>query len=900
MSKRPRGEEEAAGLRRAIELICHREPTGDEVTSGGKLTQLEQQVVHMRESLPTDVILLVACGYRIKFYGRDSRVASRRFGIMCIQAQPFEYSSVPCTRVSIYISRLVAMGYRVAFADQESASLRATSGNVKGIFSRDIGRLYSRGTLLPGELPSSFESSRGEGSTQPGDEEALEGDANVPEVLPLTVREESSELFLCFIRPLSGGEPGGKIELILLSFVTHTLERHNFSLESEMLDILHRYDIVEVVVLYDEKEMRKYGLQRSPALRRHAVAPSPLCGLPEAFSHPLSTLLPLHFGPTANGEEDDKSVTVSVSLYSGSVDQSISDYLVPFKLDATFWKMCTEAKTPQVPKTTEKDTAGFLDLPGTTLSALDVFHSSIGAKGSLLALLDHSITVAGLRKLRAWLAAPLCSASAIKSRSEAVTSLLQTNINVSVVNLLREFAKFGDVQTTLGKLKAQKCTVLEYLRLLRAVSTTHKLATNALSCCQGRTCYLLNDTLESVASDNIRVFLQAHSYELTMAAVSATEYYESLASDLPPSLQQHAADRDETLRMLDEELVRVRGVLHLPALEFRTISGTSFILDVPQAKRRAAPSDWIVLSETKSNVRYHTPTIVDLVVRLCSARERLALAANEAWLERQTELINCMTTMKLFETVIDSVATLDALRCLAQASSAPGYVLPTVTDETQCIIIEDGQHPMLNSLLRGGYVGCDVKLMRGGTWILTGPNMGGKSALMRMVGTFVILAQLGCYVPAKMAQLPVFKAVHCRMGSSDSLIEGSSTFLKEMEETSRILNSRSLSSSLVLLDELGRGTSSFDGIAVAAATLEYLVRKGSTTFFVTHYSQLCEPYAECGADGLVSCRYMGFREESGTGEEGEPQIFFTYKPTLGVTPQALECEWHAELACLQL
>ncbi|CBH14203.1 mismatch repair protein [Trypanosoma brucei gambiense DAL972] len=890
MSKRRRGDDESDIFRKAIELLCHRRATTEELSVATKLTPLERQVVCLKESLPPDVILMVACGYRVKFYGRDSRVVSRRFGIMCIQATPFEYSSVPYTGVNIYVRRLVAMGYRVAFADQESASIRSTSGNSKGLFSREIGRVYSRGTMLPDEVVVTAGTPQEGSATGQGDEGAPEGGdpVGVEELLPL--KEGSSELFICFLWPSTGSAGVSLVEVTLLSFVTYSLSRHHLSSGGELLDILNRYNIVEVVLFYDEDGARELDRHQNAAATDGTLPPFRLCGLPEAFYTPLNTILSLHHGPTVNGEEDNNSVTVCTSPFIGSIDDSIAEYLKPSRFDTTFRKMCSKS-----PPLLARSTAGgvaelVVEMPGTTMSALDIFHSSIGLKGSLLTLLDHSLTVPGLRRLRSWLAAPLCDLRAINSRREAVAFLLRGEGGDSVVGLLREFAKFGDLEATLGKLRAQRCTVTDYLRLLRAVKVTHNLALDILSLCGEGMCDQIRDALVAVTSENVELFLQSCKCELNLDAGSPQEYYAALGSPLPDLLQTHAKERDEVLRALDVELECIRKTLKLPALEYRTIAGTTFIVDVPNVRANDAPKEWIVLTRTKTHVRFHTPRIVNLTVELCSAKERLAIAANEAWLAKQAELEGSVDTMEIFKSVINSVAVLDALHCLAVASSAPGYTAPSISDDEQSIVIRDGRHPMLESLMRGGYVGCDVSLVKHGAWILTGPNMGGKSALMRMVGTFVVLAQLGCYVPAKSAQLPLFGAVYCRMGSSDSLLEGSSTFLKEMEETSRILRSEIVSSSLVLLDELGRGTSSYDGIAIAAATLEYLLRKGATTFFVTHYSQLCEPYVNSSNNGLVSCYYMGFHEEkivSGEGEgEGEVKIVFTYKPTLGVTPSS--------------
>ncbi|KEG13915.1 mismatch repair protein MSH3 [Trypanosoma grayi] len=891
MSKRHRsGDVETA--RHAITLICQRPAKSTELEAV-TLTPLEKQVVSLKESIPADVLLMVACGYRVKYYGRDSRVASRRLGIMCIPTTPFESSSIPYVRVNLYIHRLVAMGYRVAFADQENAAIRATSGSAKGIFTREITRVYSRGTLLPSEViggTSPADAVTGAGNAASADqgdgtEGASEDDGPVADGLWGPLKEESSELFMCFVYSPSLGS--AVMEMTLVSFVRYCVTRHRITSEAELMDVLHRHDIVEVIIFHElPQDVMRSG--ENSFCTSSSSSLSALRRLPEAYASALSVVLPLHFGPTCNGEEDDRSVSVSVAAWTGSMDESIISSLVPYRLDKVYAKMCaTGERIPFLESVTDAKINQTMDLPGSTLSALDIFTSSIGIRGSLLALLDHSLTVAGARRLRTWLAAPPCDVDTIMSRRDAVTLLVRGEEGDAVLKFLRECAKFGDIEATLGKLHAQRCTVAEYLHLLRAVKTAHSLATGLLSRSDGSLKGLIQDILLSITSTHVSGTLESCRYEVDSLAASPLEYFVALGEPLPPAMQTHVETRDEALRALDKELECIRQMLRMPALEYRTIAGTAFIVDVPQAMSSRAPKDWLVLTRTKSHVRFHTPKIIDLNVQLCSARERLIVAANAAWQTRQQHVAECAPTMRVFRDVIDAIAVLDALYCLAVTSSAPGYVAPELSGHAKCVTITGGRHPVLDSVMRGRYVGCDVELIKGGAWILTGPNMGGKSALMRMVGTFVVMAQLGCYVPATAAQLPVFTAVYCRMGASDSMLEGASTFLKEMEETSRILHSSCLSSSLVLLDELGRGTSSFDGIAVAAATLEYLLKHGSTTLFVTHYSQLCEPYANADPGGRVACYYMGFREEKqDDADGGEINLVFTYKPTPGVTPSS--------------
>ncbi|EKF30408.1 mismatch repair protein MSH3, putative [Trypanosoma cruzi marinkellei] len=898
MGKRQRdAEAEAVAVRYAMELICQR-PVKETEVKAVTLTPLEKQVIRLKESLPPDVVLMVACGYRVKFYGRDSRVASRRLGIMCIGTTPFESSSVPYVRVNLYVHRLVAMGYRVAFADQENASIRATSGTAKGIFTREITRVCSRGTLLPSEVigatnpTTTTTHSNGVSSVDPADvaEGGAEDEEAEPEGINFPMKEESSELFICFIKapspspssslPSAAGAPA--MHVTLVSFVTYAVTRHRIASEVELLDVLHRYDIVEVILLCEPPQggNAKDNLSASKS--------SPLRCLPEVYASCLNDVLPLHFGPTINGEEDDRSISLSVFEGIGSIDETIASYFVPYRLNRVYEKMCVEAGQNLPRNAVIDNVTGKMELPGSTLNALDIFHSSIGAKGSLMALLNHSLTTPGVRRLRLWLSEPPCAMKTITARRNAVSFLLHGEDDNTVTHLLRECARFGDIEATLGKMRAQRCSVTEYIQLLRALETAHTLAHAVLSRNDGRIDNLILETLQKVTSAETANFIQLCKCEMESHATSPLEYFTSQGVSVPPSMQTHLTARDEALHALDEELEYIRQTLRMPELEYRTIAGTPFIVDVPQAKCNRVPKDWLVLTRTKSHVRFHTPNIVDRNVLLCSARERLLIAAKDAWQQKQDELSNSSLAMNAFQAVIDAVAVLDAIRCLAVTSSSHGYVAPELSDDATCLKIVGGRHPVLDNILRGGYVGCDVCLAKGGAWILTGPNMGGKSALMRMVGAFVIMAQLGCYVPATAAQLPLFTAVYCRMGASDSLLEGTSTFLKEMQETSRILRSPRVSSSLVLLDELGRGTSSFDGIAVAAATFEYLLQRGTTMLFVTHYSHLCEPYLHNTSEGKqVLCYYMGFSEERDE-EEGnkEPKLVFTYKPTPGVTPSS--------------
>ncbi|KPI88502.1 putative mismatch repair protein MSH3 [Leptomonas seymouri] len=968
MSKRGRQDDQES-VAHAIEVLCCRAPAKGEA-EGLSLTPLEQQVVALKESIAPHVVLMVACGYRVKFYGCDSRAVSRRVGIMCIPGQPFEYSSFPYTHVNLYVHRLVAMGYQVGFADQESAAMRAADGLKSGLFTRTVSQLYSRGTLLPTEhVVTNGESSSaaaagasskaatedGEGGAA-GDEEGgwaegTGGSGQQQHQNPSTSTGsvDAAELFLCFLSGEAADETmapcrSPPLVMTLVSFVTQRRLRVTVRTALEMEDITQRFDIAEVVVLTS---------QTLPQLADRGVAAHPqrttahfLRALPEVYSLALHRALPLHFGPTDNGEEDNKAVTVSGYTYKRDqdVDSAIEAYLKPFKLDQVYHLLCERTEPGLKPDAAQSDLdasptqyrqhalcegeACALHLPGPTLRALDVFHSSIGLRGSLLGWLDRSLTACGARCLRRWLASPLISRTAIQARQAATMFLMAGSDDGLVEELLKECARLGDVEAMVGKLHAERCDVIEFVRLLRMVrgvaALAHQLSADEQGSDGGADAVrgpalppLIRSLLSSVCGPAVTQLLGASTALLETTATTPLEFFTEGGRTVPDDLKVHWDAKKAAEAALEAELKAAREVLHLPGLEFRTIAGNSYLLDVPQAKCGRVPAGWIVLSRTKTNVRYHTPVTVEQHVARTAATERLALAAAAAWRRHQREVVADAKVMDALNSVVTAIGSLDALHSLAAASRQPGYVMPSVVDlpdapassasaasvkaadtsSTVSLSIREGRHPILDQLLPHGCVSCCVELRAGGAWLLTGPNMGGKSALMRMVGTFAILSQMGCGVPADAATMPVFHGVHCRMGASDSILEGSSTFLSEMDETSRILRAADLHTSLVLMDELGRGTSSFDGAAVAAATLEYLLASGATTMFVTHYSYLCDPYvsAEAEADGAtqggerpgVRCYFMGFRETEGVpGEANSKQLVFTYKPCLGVTPSS--------------
>lgn len=310
-------------------------------------------------------------------------------------------------------------------------------------------------------------------------------------------------------------------------------------------------------------------------------------------------------------------------------------------------------------------------------------------------------------------------------------------------------------------------------------------------------------------------------------------------------------------------------------VEYVTVAGIEYLIEVDNTLLKNVPASWAKISGTKKVSRFHTPEVVRLIRERDQQKEALAAACDVAFAGLLAEI---SSKYQSFRDCVQALATLDCLLSLAAIASQPGYVKPEYTDET-CISIEQGRHPMVEQLLLDAYVPNDTDLASDRTraLLITGPNMGGKSSYVRQVALIAIMGQIGSYVPAESAKLGMLDAVFTRMGAFDNMMAGESTFMVELSETSDILK-QATSRSLIILDELGRGTSTHDGVAIAQAVLDHVVReKRSLTLFITHYQNLSALAKGFENDKLKNV-HMRFTE---TGDAGQ-EITFLYEIGEGV------------------
>uniref|UniRef100_A0A671KY62 DNA mismatch repair protein MSH3 n=1 Tax=Sinocyclocheilus anshuiensis TaxID=1608454 RepID=A0A671KY62_9TELE len=450
-------------------------------------------------------------------------------------------------------------------------------------------------------------------------------------------------------------------------------------------------------------------------------------------------------------------------------------------------------------------------------------------KGSLLWVLDHTQTPFGKRLLRKWVSQPLKSVIDIQARQEALAEILcsESSVLPSLQSLL---TRLPDLERGLGSIYHKKCSTQEFYLI---TSTLSRLSAELQALMPAIQSQLSSALLKKLLLDTPQLLSPAHNFlkvldEKAAKTGNKTEMFVVLTDF--PVIRNRKEEIQSVLSDIMEHRREVRLVLKNPSLDYTTVSGQQVI-----------SADWVKVNSTKVVGRYHTPFIVEKHRRLQQLREQLVIDCNHEW-------INFLQLFGdhyyILRKAVCHLATMDCLFSLAQVAKENNYCRPEILEDKSQILIMAGKHPVITSLMgdEDQYVPNDTHLQGDGkrAMIITGPNMGGKSSYIRQVALVTVMAQLGSFVPAREASVGIVDGIYVRMGASDNISRGRSTFMEELVEASDIL-ARATSRSLVILDELGRGTSTHDGIAIAYATLESFIRDVKCmTLFVTHYPPLCE------------------------------------------------------------
>ena len=505
--------------------------------------------------------------------------------------------------------------------------------------------------------------------------------------------------------------------------------------------------------------------------------------------------------------------------------------------------------------TEERDAALIMD-PATRRN-LELDESLAGKPELTLAgVFDRTATAMGARMLRRWLHRPLRDRDTLRARYQAVATLIDSAQHTAVAEPLKAI---GDLERIVARIALRSARPRDLAQLRAALAVLPQLQ-HLLGTAPSP---LLQELIADLAHHN-----DNHTADHTLLSKAIVDSPPHYLRDGGVIAEGYDAELDE-LRLLGsnteqflldlERKERERTGLSSLKLGFNRVQG--FFIEVSRSQADRVPPDYLRRQTVKSAERFITPELKSFEDKVLGARDR-ALAREKALYEA---LLDHLTSrLPALQSTTAAISQIDVLNCFAERAAALDCVRPELVDEPM-LLIDGGRHPVVERAGREPFVPNDLRFDDSRRMlIITGPNMGGKSTYMRQTALIAILAHIGCYVPARRAVLGPLDRIFTRIGASDDLAGGRSTFMLEMTETANILNNAT-ANSLVLMDEVGRGTSTFDGLSLAWACAAYIARKiRAFTLFATHYFELTSLASE--APGVVNVHVEAV-------EHGETLVF---------------------------
>ncbi|MGC9321940.1 MAG: DNA mismatch repair protein MutS, partial [Kosmotogaceae bacterium] len=497
-----------------------------------------------------------------------------------------------------------------------------------------------------------------------------------------------------------------------------------------------------------------------------------------------------------------------------------------------------------------------MQLDASTIENLNLFR--LERKGSLFEILDATITGMGKRRLRQWLLSPLTDREKIEERLDAVQTFYSDR---HLLDELREyFQNVFDIERITTRLSTDKTTPRD-LQSLRTSLAALPLIKELIS--TEASFERLNDRLELFPEELAllqRSIMDEPSAEVGDGKVIREGFDREL--DSLRDLLEHSVEKMKAIEAAEKKSTGISSL----KVKFNKVFG--YFLEVPKSQTSRVPQNYTRKQTLVNSERYITQELKEFEDRILSANDKIQTLERALFLDVCSQLLNSLQRLKDVSKVLSEI---DSLQSLAAVARKNNYSRPRFSDDGR-VKISNSRHPIVERFV-SDFTPNDVSLSRSENFfIVTGPNMSGKSTFIRQVALLSIMAQVGSFVPADEALLSIYDRVFTRIGARDELASGKSTFLVEMMETATIL-SKATEDSLVILDEVGRGTSTFDGISIAWAVSEFIYEAvGCHTIFATHFTELTE----------LSNMYPGIKNKTARIIETESGIVFLHKVIDGV------------------
>ncbi|HIJ52357.1 MAG TPA: DNA mismatch repair protein MutS [Planctomycetes bacterium] len=474
----------------------------------------------------------------------------------------------------------------------------------------------------------------------------------------------------------------------------------------------------------------------------------------------------------------------------------------------------------------------FLQIDPATLRSLEILRTirTETQKGSLLESLDETQTGMGARKFRNLLCMPLCDLSAIELRQDAVEELKDTDTKLADIRkLLSTLADPERIAARISTFRATPRDLVALATTLRRVpslrETLRQFSADLLVRLAGRC-----DSMDELA-DLLEVAIEPRCpSHLRDGGVIRTGF-----SDELDRLRSISKDGQSWLRNYQKQQIERTGLGNLK-IGFNKVFG--YYIEVSRAAADKVPADYVRKQTIKNAERYITDELKEYETQALSAEEKALELEQQIFEDVRRQAVQYVSRL---QALADTLAQCDCLAALAYLARRRNYIRPKITDRAE-LLINEGKHPVLAEALGPEFVPNDIELgeKAGDVLLVTGPNMSGKSTYIRQTALLVLMAQAGSFVPVKDAAIGLVDRIFTRVGAADELVRGQSTFMVEMTETANIINNAT-EKSLVILDEVGRGTSTYDGLSLAWAITEHIANKiKCRTLFATHYHELTE------------------------------------------------------------
>jgi len=791
-----------------------------------------QQYLSLKEQYP-DVLLFYRMGDFYEMFFEDAKIASNALELTLTGRESggerVPMAGIPHHAAENYLTRLIEKGFRVAICEQVEDPAQA-----KGLVKREVVRLVTPGTLL---------------------ESGYLADKQNNFLAAIAVSSEGFGLAYCDV---STGE--------LLA-----TEMPDARLLAAELSRLMPAELL-VPVPTDVWEKTAWGRQpgRVP---------------PELLDTRWAGILPQGLNLTLRHEasfatESGKRLILEHFRVNSLEGFGLSDQPLAIAAIGALLSYLCETRKAQLPPFSgirAYRLADYVGLDGGTRRNLELAQTARDGswKGSLLWVLDDTRTAMGGRKLRQWLMHPLLGPAEIRQRQSAVSELAgQPTLRMALAQRLgtvRDLERLAS-RVGAGTANARDLNALkDSLEALPAIAET-------LSPCRADLLRVIEDLppgLLELAAEIRRTLQEAPPISLTDGGI--------IRDGVNPDLDEVRDLLGDSKQWLTRFELQERERSGIRSLKVGYNKAFGFFIEVTHANRNLVPEDYQRKQTLTNAERYVTPELKDREQRILTAQERIGRLEYDLFVSLRDAVQRWVPKL---QELASGVAGVDVLASFAEVAMRNGFTRPIV-DDSLAIDIVEGRHPVVERLLPAGtFVPNDTQLDADDAQllILTGPNMAGKSTYMRQIALIVLLAQVGSFVPARSARIGVVDRIFTRVGAVDDLATGQSTFMVEMNETANILNNATRRS-LILLDEIGRGTSTFDGISIAWSVSEHLSSQvRARTLFATHYHELTS--LAMSQKGVKTCKVLV--------EEKDGQVHFLRR----VVPGGADRSYGIEVARL--